>query len=241
MNEKFTGIVIDLRRHNDRNNIVTLFTRQRGRVAFLSPTGSGKAGKLRQARLQPLSVIEGDCNFRPNAELQRLGAFSLHKIWSDIYFNPVKSMMTLFLTEFLNRLLRATMPDENLWNYIVDSLTLFDSMKTEISDFHIVFLASLLPFAGIQPDESQYQPGFYFDMQAGAFTPLRPLHHDWVGGKEAAWASKLCRLNFSNVKALRLTGAIRLRIINQLLKYYSIHFPGTANLKSLSVLHDIFQ
>ncbi|MDE6682692.1 MAG: recombination protein O N-terminal domain-containing protein, partial [Muribaculaceae bacterium] len=49
--ERVTGIVTDIVRHNDRHNIVTLFRRSRGRVSFLSPAGSGKAGRARNARL----------------------------------------------------------------------------------------------------------------------------------------------------------------------------------------------
>lgn len=240
MSEKFTGIVIDVRRHNDRNNIVTLFTRERGRVAFLSPAGSGKAGRLRQARLQPLAVIEGDMSYRANAELQRLGVFSMSYVWDDIYFNPIKSMEALFLTEFLNRLLRAAMPEPGLWDYILSSLRLFNAMKRGVADFHIVFLSTLLPFVGIKPDESLYMPGDYLDMQAGAFTSSRPLHRDWLGGEEAAMAAKICRLNFSNARALRLNGTLRRRIIHELLRYYSMHFPGLTSLRSLSVLESLF-
>ncbi|MDE6842842.1 MAG: recombination protein O N-terminal domain-containing protein [Muribaculaceae bacterium] len=41
-----------MRRHNDRHNVVTLFTRQRGRVAFLSTAGSSRSASRIPARLQ---------------------------------------------------------------------------------------------------------------------------------------------------------------------------------------------
>ena len=123
MTEKITAFVLDVTRHNDRHNVVTLYSRTRGRISFLSPCGSGKSGKLRQARLLPLAVIDADINFRQTSELQKLGAFSLHHVWSDIYFHPVKRLVALFLSEFLNRLLRASMPDEALWDYIFNSLS----------------------------------------------------------------------------------------------------------------------
>lgn len=90
MTEKITAIVIDITRHNDKLNIVTLFTRSRGRISFLSPAGSGKMGRLRHSRLQPLAAIEADINFRQTAELQRLGTFALYTVWNNLYFDPVK-------------------------------------------------------------------------------------------------------------------------------------------------------
>lgn len=241
MTEKFAAIVLDITRHNDKHNIVTTFSRKRGRIVFLSPCGSGRAGKMRQSRLQPLSVIEGDLRFSQTAELQKLGAFSLQEVWSDIYFHPVKQMMALFLSEFLNRLLKASMPDENLWDYIVSSLRLLDGMKKGVADFHIAFMSSLLPFMGIQPDASQYRQGMAFDMRSGAFSSAIPTHPDFLTGEESRFASILSRVNFVNVKAMRLNGDMRHRILTLLLKYYSIHFPGASNLKSLEVIHDIFR
>jgi len=240
MTEKFQGIVLDTIRHSDRHNIVTLFTRTRGRLTFLSPTGSGKAGKMRQSRLLPLAVIEGDMNFKPAAELQKLGSFSMLRVWGNIYFHPVKQLITLFLSEFLTRLLRATMPDENLWDYIVDSLSFLDRMQKGIADFHITFLASLLPFMGIQPDLSLYGKGKILDMQAGTFVDKIPPHHDYLQGNDARLAAIMCRINFSNIRALKLNGETRLHIIEELLHYYGIHYPGTSNLKSPGVIHDFF-
>ena len=240
MTEKITGIVIDITRHSDKLSIVTLFTRTRGRLSFISPSGAGKAGRMRQTRLQPLAVIEADINFKPTSELQRLGNFNLSEVWTDLYFDPVKRTMALFLTEFLNRLLRATMPDENLWDYLLNSLRLFDRLRDGVADFHIAFLSSLLPFAGIQPDPSDYSEGAFFDMQAGRFSKIHPPHNDALSGEEARWAATLSRINFSNVRALRLNGGLRHNILEGILRYYAIHFPGTSNLKSLPVLHEIF-
>lgn len=245
MTEKITAIVLDITRHNDKLNVVTLYTRNRGRIAFLSPVGGGKAGRLRQARLQPLAVIEADINFRQTSELQRLSLFSLHTVWTDLYFHPIKRIIILFLSEFLNKLLRATMPDENLWDYIYNSLLLLDRMESGISDFHIVFLSSLLSFVGIQPDPATYHPGFIFNMESGTFFNPSLLTHNpttpfLLIGENARLAAILCRINFSNIRALHLSGNLRNRILKNLLKYYSIHFPGSGNLKSLDVIHDIF-
>lgn len=240
MTEKLTGIVLDITRHSDRLSIVTLYTRNRGRLSFLSPVSGGKAGRMRQARLQPLAVIDAEINFKAVAELQRLGAFSLHEVWGELYFDPVKSLITLFLAEFLNRLLRATMPDEAMWDYIYESLRLFDRMHKGVADFHVAFLSSLLAFAGIQPDSSDYKPGSFFDMQAGVFVDKVPQHRDYLCNEEARLAALLSRITYSNVRALRLNGKLRSEILDKLLRYYAIHFPGTSNLRSLDVIHDIF-
>lgn len=239
MTEKFEAIVLGVTRHNDKHNIVTVFTRSRGRVVFLSACGSGKSGRLRQSRLQPLAVIEGDMRYSQTAELQKLGSFSLREVWGTLYFHPIKRIEVLFLSEFLNKLLKASMPDENMWDYIVASLRLFDVMDKGIADFHITFMATLLPFVGIQPDASKYEAGMLFDMRAGVFTEHIPPHPDFLQGEEAWFASIIGRINYSNIRVLSLTNEQRKRILQRLLVYYSIHYPGSANLKSLEVIRNM--
>lgn len=242
MIEKITAIVLDITRHNDKVNIVNLFTRQHGRMGVVCPAGSSRNSRLRQARLQPLAVIEADINLKPNAELQRLGSFSLSEVWTDIYFNPLKRAIVLFLSEFLNNMLRASMPDEAIWDYICRSLSLLDNMEKGISDFHIAFLSSLLPFAGIQPDITGYRQGMAFDMRNGTFKEMAAAsrHPETLTGEEAYGAFLLSRVNFSNIKGLRLNSQTRMRMLRGLLSYYSIHFPGAGNLKSLDILHELF-
>ena len=240
MAEKITGIVLNVRKYNDRNCIVSLYTKERGRLSFISPTGTGKASNLRRARLQLLSVVSTDLNFKESSELQRLGSLSSPEIWTDIYFNPTKRALSLFLSEFLYKLLSASMPDVPLYDYLVNSFRLLDTMKNGIADFHIPFLVSLLSFAGIQPDVSGYRPGRVFEFASGSFVPENIAKGPVLLGEEAEAVPLISRVNFLNMKRLRLNSISRRRILYGLLNYYSYHFPGLGSLKSPEVLREIF-
>ena len=240
MSEKIHGIVLNVRKYNDRHNIVTLYTRERGRMSFISPTGSGKASNIRRARLQPLSVVETDLNYKPTAELQRLGSISPTEIWRNIYFHPVKSAISLFISEFLVKLLNASMSDPALYDFLIESFRLLDKLERGENDFHIVFLISLLPFSGIQPDTTGYKEGYVFDYSAGAFVAEFEAKGPVVGGSDARFIPFISRLNFSNMKCLRLTTINRRQILYGILNYYSYHFPGLGSLKSVDILKDLF-
>lgn len=238
--EKIRGIVIDMTRYSDRYNIVTLFTRERGRVAFLSPVGTGKTARMRNALLSLLSEIDAEVRFRPSASLQMLGQVSPASVYTDLYFNPVKRAEAMFIGEFLNRLLRVTTPDTVLYDYIAGALGILDTLEKGVADFHIIFLVSLLPFMGIQPDLSAYSEGCWFDMQAACYVSRRPLHSDCVGGEEAAFLRALSRTGYLSASMLHMNGAIRRRLTSGLVRYYALHYPGVDNLKSLEVLSELF-
>ena len=240
MAEKITGIVLGVTKYNDSNNIVTLFTKERGRLSFISPSGSGKAANARRAKLQPLSVVTTDLNFKPNSELQRLGSLSSSEIWTDIYFHPVKRIIALFLSEFLGRLLYATMPDPALFDFLINSFRLLDRISDNISDYNIAFLVSLLPYSGIQPDIIPWQPGLVFDYASGTFVMETDAKGPFLKDTEAEAVEFVSRINFSNMKCLRLTNINRRQIFNSLLNYYSFHFPGLGSLKSPEIIREIF-
>lgn len=238
--EKIQGIVIDVIKHNDRHNVITLFTRTRGRMAFLSPVSIGKVGRMRNARLLPLSVVEADINIRQNRELQMLGAITPVEIWRDIYFNPVKSSITLFLSEFLNRYLRDSSPDATAWEFIIASIRALDSAKGKLANFHIWFLYRFLDIAGIAPDMSEYEEGDSFDMRSGVPVVADRIHRDILTPEETSILMLLSRITLTNMHRYRFNGAERNSLLNRILRYYAIHFPGLSGLKSLDILSEVF-
>lgn len=238
--QRIRGIVLDVLKHSDRHNVVTLYTRSLGRVALLSAAGQGKTARLRNAGLMPLSVVEADVNFNPTRELQFLGRFSRPLLWRDIYFNPVKSAIALFISEFLNAFLRQSPPDPSLWDFIIDSVADLDSRHGSTSNFHLAFLIEFLDYAGIRPDLSSLAEGDWFDMRAG--TPVRyaPPHRDVVIPDDAHRLPALLRMTRRNAARYPLSAPMRREILTGILHYYAIHFPGLPPLKSPAILADVF-
>ncbi len=241
MTEKIQGLVISVVKHSDRYNVVTLFTRTHGRLAFLSPATTRAKSKGRNARLALLSLVECDVRLKGGEELSLLPAVNTPHIWKSLYFNPIKGAMTIFLSEFLNKLLRAAAPDTELWDYIYNSIFLLDSLKKNLANFHIAFLIGLSHYMGIAPLIDTYKPDYYFDLRAGQFTPFRPLHSDWLNLSKSQGLRTLMRMNYANMHRFRLSGEGRSLILSEILRYYSLHLPGSANLNSPEILSELFK
>lgn len=240
MAEKITGIVLNVRKYNDKNNIVTLYTRERGRVVFISPTGNGRLSNARRARLQPLGVVETEVNFKMTNEMQRLGSVNSAEIWTDLYFHPAKRAITMFVSEFLDKLLNDTMPDPGLFEFLVRSIRFLDNLKDGVVNFHLPFLVAMLTYSGIQPDVRGCREGYVFEFESGSFVPEFEAKGPRLNGAEAEAVNWVTRLNFSNMKKLRLNNSNRRQIFYCLLNYYSYHFPGLGSLKTPEILRDIF-
>lgn len=238
--EKIRGIVISVIKHNDKSNIVTLFTENRGRVSFVSATSGSKAGKIRNARLQLMSVIESNVNFKQNQEIQYLGAITPVIVWNGIYFHPVKSAITYFISDFLNKYFREASPDPLAWKFVLSAMNILDKSEQGIANFHLWFLINFLDIAGITPDLSDFSQGDAFDMRAGIPIVFSHIHHDIIPPEQAKYLPLLIRMNSQNFKLFKFSSSERRILISNLLNYYSIHFPGVGNLKSFEILMEIF-
>lgn len=240
MISKINGIVLSIVRHNDRTNIVTLYTRERGRVSLLTSASTGKSGRLRNARLSPLAWVSSDVNFHENRELQYLGSISSPMPWRNLYFDPEKAPIVIFLSEFLTKILKTSESDHPTWEFLIDTLSTLDGLEGSPANFHLAFLIRYLSIAGIAPDVTGYQQGDLFDMRAAEFTPNHPGHSDYMPPAETALIPILMRINYRNMSRFRFNVDQRRRLLRVLIRYYSLHLPISTDLKSLDILSELY-
>lgn len=233
-------------RHSDRHNVTGIYTRERGRMAFLTPAGSSRQSRQAAACFQPLSVVEAQVSVNPSRELQIPTGVARAEVWRTIYYEPMKMTVAMFLAEFLGRLLRDSPSDPTLWDFIKQSVRLLDATDddTSIANFHITFLVGLMRITGIFPDMSGYSEGMEFDMKAGRMV----LPYSLQGGprglrisaERARQMTKLMRINYANSHCFRFKGSERSEILDEIMRYYGCHFPGCERMKSLEILKEIF-
>lgn len=236
MRTKITGIVLSIVRHSDKHNVVSIYTPTHGRITCLAPAG-GTRSKL--PRLMLLSTIDTEINITPTKEMYQLRCYSFAELRPSLYTDPMKMTLAMFLADFLNHLLRETQPDAGIWKFIQGSLSLLDVAPLS-PNFHLVFISAIAPFVGIQPDLENCNTTNWFDLRAGRYTSVAPLHNDFLPPGNSHWPSLLSRLTYYNADCLKLSGEQRYRILEGILHYYAIHIPGIASMKSHHVLREIF-
>lgn len=234
------AIVLSKVKHSDRFNVLSLYSPELGRFAVLAPEGGNtKTARINRARLQPLCVIETQLNVRQGRELQKLRRFTPMQFFPSLYFDPLKRTVAFFLAEFLNRLLRESGPDENLWEYILRMLGEFDGMEQGCANFHVVFLWHIMPHLGINPDLESYREGYMFDMRQGSYVATDQGHSDMLRGEAAMIPRNLSRLTTRNLHLWHTNGAARKAVLDVLLRYFSVHLPGLGNLRSADILREL--
>ncbi len=239
MYENLDCIALRTVRYSDRHNILTAYSRQRGKVVMTLPAGSGKSAMRVCALTRPLSVFQCVADVRPGREIMQVR--DLRHAGIPSLDGAVRSTLALFIADILAALLREPQCDEALFDYIVYmERHIAGASGGALANIHLCFLLHLQHFMGIEPDWGTYLPGSVFDMADGIFRMSPPVHGNWLPSDEAAVAWTLRRMTPRTSSLFAMSHRDRNLILDRLIRYYQIHFPGLGAVSSLEVLRAIF-
>lgn len=241
MLQKIRAIVLRTIKYGDTSLIVDTFTDSHGRMSFITKVGHTKRTMRTMSLWQPLAMVEFESDIRPGAShLPRPLDVRQYYSYCDTPYSPVKSSLCLFLAEFLNAALREEKVNEPLFIYLQSSFQWLDmsSDMHAVANFHLVFIMHLSRFIGIYPNMED--SGSYFDLLAGTYTHSVPQHSHYLKPDEAHYLPILFRMNYSTMHLFRFSRVARMRMLTVLNTYYRLHVPMFPELKSLDVLHELF-
>jgi DNA repair protein RecO (recombination protein O) len=240
MLEKTTGIILHQIKYTDSGNIVQVFTKKFGRQSFLVRGIRNKRPGKQNIHLQPLSIIDIVLYYRESRGMQTLKEYSVSFLPSDIYNNIIKTSMALFLGEVLTTVLREESCQEDLFDYLSDSVIYLDRLDDRYSNFHIAFLCGLSSFLGIEPGRKQEGEDSFFDMTNGSFLNVRPTHGNYADLEISGILARFFSSSWDDMNKIVLSGSLRNEVLSTILKYYSIHLPSLKKINSLDVLKEVF-
>jgi DNA repair protein recO len=237
---KSKAIVLRSMKFGEASLIIDMFTEQEGRISFITRIPKTAKGKIKKQYFQPLTLLELEFDYRPRTSLQHIKEVRLLYPYASIPFDPIKSAILLFLSEFLYHVTRSEQQNLQLYNYVCTSLQWLDGAARSYANFHLVFMMRLSRFIGFFPNFEAYHDGVCFDLRTASFTHSIPLHTDYLLPAEATAIHQLIRMDYENMHLFRLSRVDRNRIANLILRYYRIHVPNMPALNSLQVLSDLF-
>ena len=240
MLKKYTGIVLHTLKYNDKSNIAYFFTKEEGRRSFLFPLRKSRKSAMRSVLFQPLSMVEIEAEVRPHAEIYSVREAKMNYVFRSLPYDPYKSAIALFLSEFLFRALKEEGENAPLFAYLTYSVRWLDVCNAGYSNFHLVFLMRLSRFLGLYPNLESYEDGCFFDMLNACFVTSRPFHGQFLDVEEASHVGKLMRMNYETMHLFAMNRYERRRCLEIILEYYRLHLPDFHEINSFEVLKELF-
>ena len=196
--------------------VVHTLSREYGRRGFMVRPGK----KQGMALFLPLNILEADVVENPKSTLWSLRNILLKDGLSGIRGNLHKNTMTLFLSEVLFRTVREGVFEEGLYEWCIGSILTLNALEADFSNFHIRFLVELAGALGFRP----------------TFDDIAPF-----AGEHLAPMKQFLETSLSESLLLPLNGATRNALCEELLQYLSYHTDANIQVKSLSVLRELYR
>ncbi|MEG2790656.1 MAG: DNA repair protein RecO C-terminal domain-containing protein [Odoribacter sp.] len=142
--------------------------------------------------------------------------------------------------EILHLLLRNEGRNENLFDFIAQSVEYLNSTQTDVGNFNLFFLYRLSGFVGFQVNHSSWQEGYVFNVYDGSFYPADGHTPSVSGPHTAEIIHRLCSCQLEEVKDIQLNRQARNILLEVILLFYTTHLNVDFNIKSIQVIREVF-
>ncbi len=239
MLHKTLGIILHTIPYSEKSIIAKIYTKHFGLQSYLvTATRSKKSGNKTQL-YQPLALVDIVVSNSEKTKLQKIKELSIVHHYSELSGNILKSSIAMFINEVLYKTLREEQEDEELFDFIFNSLQFLDLKNDNYINFHLSFLVHYSKYLGFFPQGVFSQTNSVFDLSGGKFINSTPNHNYYIKGELCSILFLLMNTNYETIDELTITGYQRNQLINALLLFYQLHISNFAEMKSTTVLKEI--
>jgi DNA repair protein RecO (recombination protein O) len=238
---KTKALVLNHLKYGDASLVSTIYTEQLGRKTFLVQGVYGRKSKFHPTFFQPFTLLDLEMYMNPKRELQRIKEVNLDIPFHTIPFDPVKSTIALFLSEILYKVLKEEEANHSLFHYLYHAIQILDTKETGIANFHLVFMLNLTKYLGFYPVDNYSETEIMFDPFNGKFFSYLESQKSDSDKVLSEWMHKLLNASFDELEKLTMNHQIRYSLLRMLIDFYNLHLGGLGNIKSLSVLKNVFE
>ena len=208
-------IVLHTTKFGENSIVVHTLSRDYGRRSFLVRG----AGKKVMSLLLPLNILEAEITESTKSTLYTARNLTSRHPLVGIRNNIYKNTMTMFLSEVIYRTIKEGAQEHDLFEWCRGQILLLSAMESDFSNFHIRFLLELSVALGFSPETSDLMP---------------------FVEENYTTVSEFMTSSFAESMLIPLSGPVRNKICEDVLRYIEYHSESTLTINSLKVLRELF-
>ncbi len=207
-------IVLNTTKVGEKSLVIHCLCSCWGRRSFLT-----SVSRAAMTVLQPLSILEGEVSENTKSDLWRVRSLSVVHPLHGIRSNIAKNSMTMFMSEVLYRSIRDGADEPGLFDWLKKAILTLDALDDNYSNFHLRFLLEYAAALGFSPSMENLNP---------------------FAGEYKSHLERFLKSDFAESMLIPLSGELRNELSHILIEYISFHSDTRLNIRSLSVLREIF-
>ena len=243
MHTKTKGFVLNTVNYGESSIIAKIYTEQSGLQSFMIHSIRKQKSKISKNLFQNLSMVELISAKNKNNQLQHIKEINSFYKYQTILFEIKKSSILLFINEILYKSIKEDSPNVLLFNFVLDSIILFDKLKTKFSDFHLYFIIHLTKHLGVHPLNNYSKTKNRFSLINGSFQDNNFDITDCLNESQSNLLNEcLKKVDFPNdYEDYPLIEHVQMKqLLENMIKYYQLHIEGFKKINSYQVLCNVF-
>lgn len=233
-------IVLNTVKYSESSLIVNVYSAEYGAISLIAK-GVRKSGKAKKSALfSPLNILNLDFDFRENRDLQFFRDAEMAAPLFSLQTMISKSTVSLFLAEFLLKALKEEESNKALFQFLEESIIYFNSLESNYSDFHLVFLIHISRYLGFKPNTNRDEINLYFNLQQGSFQSNFSSEEICLNIENSTNLQLILNSEILNLKSLKFSNKERRELLSNILRFYEIHLPEVGKIESLYILESVF-
>ncbi|HAF30572.1 MAG TPA: DNA repair protein RecO [Bacteroidales bacterium] len=237
---KTRGIVLKHIKYSETSIIVTIYTERFGRQAYIINGVRSKKAKIKANTFQALFLLDMEVYHKPKNDLQRAKEIQNAYVFSSLPYDIKKSTLAIFIAEILHKTIQEQEPNPDLFEFLYNTIQLLDLKENGMSNFHIYFLIRFTKYLGFYPHNNYSETNCYFDLKAGSFKQIKPMHMSFMDQGQSLIFSQMLQFSEDQHENLKFDYKHRIQILEKILEYYALHNEGVSKIRSLDVLKEVF-
>lgn len=227
MLHKSRGIALSYVKYRESSIITKIYTEAFGLQSYIINGIRSKRSKQKMGLYQSLSLLDMVIYHKDNGKIHRISEVRAAYPFQDLPFNMRKSGVALFLTEVLNKTLKEEVENEELFNFLFESIVALDQLKAGVENFHLRFLLTLSYYLGIAPDSAGELYAETHDQ----------VHDERIAQEEKELINQLMDTSYDD--PIQMSQSMRREILETLLRFYRYHIESFGEVRSYDVLKTV--
>lgn len=239
MLHKTKGIVLKTTNYGDTSVLVKVYTEKFGLQSYIIQSVKKPKSKIKMNMLQPLTLLDMVVYMKANSNIHRISEAQCSPILKTIPYQILKSSIALFINEILYKSLKQALADEEIFNFLYQSICFLDEVENNYANFPLVFLVKYSAFLGFEPNADLKNNSINFDLVNGAFTSKNETHQQYIDKEYLLPFHKLLSTPINQLDKLKINNKERKYFLKKLLSYYSLHLDDFGEINSHHILEEI--
>ncbi len=223
---KTLGIVINQIKYKDTSIIAKIFTEELGIKSYVINNVRSKKPKYNPSLFYPLNILDMIVYNKKKDGLQYLYEIRNHVYLDNIQRYIEKGIVVIFIADLLDKTLKEGVRYENIFEFIVNSISELNDFDN-INSSHFIIRFSILLSKHLGFGINDFNE---FDDQIKSIN---------INYKLKIPEYNLAKDILNNTKHEYSDKSLNISLLKKIITYYKIHCPAVKNLKSIKIFEEL--